>query len=131
MVPRYDMMMPWCDINGRYPATAQCYRGVERKQRLLAEEEIRESSERAFQDYFETLDNLTAFKYLVRELMEVGGDWPSVAGNLRKARNLWVRMSRILSREGEDPKVSGHFFKAVVQAVLLFWAETWVLTPRM
>ena len=38
---------------------------------------------------------------------------------------------QILIREGEDPKVLGHFHKAVVQAVLLFGAETWVLTPRM
>ena len=27
--------------------------------------------------------------------------------------------------------MSGHFYKAVSQAVLLFRAETWVLTPRM
>ena len=27
--------------------------------------------------------------------------------------------------------MSGFFFKAVVQAVLLFGAETWVVTPRM
>ena len=35
---------------------------------------------------------------------------------------------RILSREGEDKRVLGIFFKAVVQQVLLFGAETWVLT---
>ena len=40
-------------------------------------------------------------------------------------------MSRILSREGAAPQVSGFFFKAVVQAVLLFGAETWVVTPCM
>ena len=28
-------------------------------------------------------------------------------------------------------KVSGHFYKTVSQAVLLFGAETWVITPRM
>ena len=38
---------------------------------------------------------------------------------------------RILSREGADKRVSGKFFKAVVQVVLLFGAETWVLTPRI
>ena len=32
---------------------------------------------------------------------------------------------------GVDTKVSGHFSKAVTQAVLFFGAETWVLTPRM
>ena len=47
------------------------------------------------------------------------------------ARNSWGRLLRILSREGVDPKVSGHFFKEVNQEVLLFGAETWVLTPRM
>ena len=55
----------------------------------------------------------------------------SVVGNLVNARNSWGRLSRILSQEGVDTKVSGHFYKAAVQAVLLFGAETWVLTSRM
>ena len=40
-------------------------------------------------------------------------------------------MSRILSREGAKPRVFGFFFKAVVQAVLIFGLETWVVTPGM
>ena len=40
-------------------------------------------------------------------------------------------MARILRREGAEPRVSGFFFKAVVQAVLLFGTETWVVTPHM
>ena len=40
-----------------------------------------------------------------------------------------------MRREGADPKIVGHFFKAVlqavVQAVLLFGAETWVLIPQI
>ena len=58
-------------------------------------------------------------------------DWLAVGGNLGKARKSWGRLSWIMSREGADPKVSGNFYKAVAQAVLLFGAETWVLTPRM
>ena len=58
-------------------------------------------------------------------------DWPEVAGNLVKARKSWGWLSSILSREGADKRVSGNFFKAVVQAVLLFGAETWMLTPRV
>ena len=58
-------------------------------------------------------------------------DWLAVVGNLGKARKSWGRLSRILSREGADPKLSVNFYKAVSQAVLLFGAETWVLTPRM
>ena len=33
--------------------------------------------------------------------------------------------------EGDNPMVSGVFFKALVQAVLLLGSETWVLTPCM
>ena len=58
-------------------------------------------------------------------------DWPSVAGNLVKARKSWGRIARILSRERADRRVSGNFFKALVQQVLLFGAEMWVLTPRI
>ena len=58
-------------------------------------------------------------------------DWTAVAGNLAKARRSWGRLQRILGREGATPRVSGYFFKAVVQQVLLFGAETWVVTPKM
>ena len=58
-------------------------------------------------------------------------DWYEVIGNLGKARKSWGRLSRILSREGADSKVSKIFYKAVDQAVLLFRLETWVLTQRM
>ena len=58
-------------------------------------------------------------------------DWPAVAGNLVKARKIWGRLARILSWEGAEKRVSGTFFKVVVQQLLLFGAEKWVLTPRI
>ena len=58
-------------------------------------------------------------------------DWPAVVGNLAKARKSWKRLQRILRREGATPRILGSFFKAVVQQVLLFGAETWVVTPKM
>ena len=125
------MMVPWRYLNGRHLATSQCTRGAERKRRRLVEEELRDSSERDFQAYGAPLENVTVFKYLGGVMTAGDDDFTAVAGNLQKARKSWVRMSLILSREGADLKVSGQFFKAVVQAVLLFGAETWVLNPRM
>ena len=58
-------------------------------------------------------------------------DWPEVEVNLQKARNSWGRMLQILIPEELNPKVSGHFFKALFQVVVLCGADTWVLTPRM
>ena len=42
-------------------------------------------------------------------------------------KTVWRRISRILSREGATPRVSGFFFKDVIQAVLIFGAGTWVV----
>ena len=50
---------------------------------------------------------------------------------MAKARKSWGRMQGILRREGATPRISGNVFKAVVQQVLLFGAETWVVTPKM
>ena len=51
-------------------------------------------------------------------------DWPAFVVNLGKARRSWGRLSRVLGREGADPKVSRAFYTAVTQVVLLFRAET-------
>ena len=58
-------------------------------------------------------------------------DRTEVLGNLQRARKSSGRLSRILIREGADPKVSVNFLKAVTQAVLLFREETWVMKPGM
>ena len=57
----------------------------------------------------EPLENVMAFKYLGQVLTAGDDDWPAVVGNLSKSRKHWGRLSRILSQEGADPKVSGHF----------------------
>ena len=67
--PQYNMLFPYFALNERHPATAQCAREAERKRRRLAEEESRESSERTFQAYGEPLENVAAFRYLVRVTM--------------------------------------------------------------
>ena len=54
-----------------------------------------------------------------------------VVRNLAKVRVVWQRMTRILIREGAEPRLSRFFFKDVVQLVLIFGAETWVVTPHM
>ena len=79
----------------------------------------------AFEVYGEQLKTVSRFTYQGRILTEGDDDWPAVAGNLGKAQKSWGRMQRILSREGANKRVSGNFFKAVVQQVLLFGAETW------
>jgi hypothetical protein len=49
--------------------------------------------------------------------------------NLAKARRCWVQVSQVLRSENASPKVCGVFYKATIQAVLLFGSETWNLGP--
>ena len=97
----------------------------------MAAEEERTATSRAFSAYGRTLDLVLYFKYLGRVLSSADDDWTDVIGNLMKARAVWRRMTRILSREGEMPRVFGFLFKSVVQSVLIFGEETWVVTPCM
>ena len=85
----------------------------------------------AFEVYGQQIQSVPRFTYLGRVMTAGDDDWPAVAGNLAKARNSWGRMQGILRREGATPRISGNFFKAVVQQVLLFGADTWVVTPNM
>ena len=128
---RCDMLVPWRALNGRHHATAMCRKGAEQKRRRMAEAELRDSTERSFEAYGKPLETVATFKYLGRVMTAGDENWTAVAGKLVKARNSWGRLSRILSREGADKRVAGNFFKAVVQAVLLFGEETWVLNPRI
>ena len=44
---------------------------------------------------------------------------------------MWGRIRKLLRREGSEPAVSANLYGAVVQAVILFGAEAWVLTEPM
>ena len=97
----------------------------------MAEEDMRESAERSYQDYRKPLDTVTSFKYFGWVLMAGDNDYPSVMINLKKARKSWAELTRILGREGANLRASDMFLKAVVQLVFRFGSETWVMTSCM
>ena len=56
------------------------------------------------------MEVVSEFRYLGQLLAVPDDYWPAVAGNIKKARISWVRLDRVLGREGEDPKVSETFY---------------------
>ncbi len=46
---------------------------------------------------------------------------------MRKARGTWACVGQVLRAENVPPRVAAKFYKAVVQAVLLYGSKTWVL----
>jgi hypothetical protein len=87
------------------------------------------SLDHEFSAYGETLERVEVFKYLGRLLAFDDNDVQAVRSNLKKARGMWARISRVLRTDNISPRVSGMFYKATVQAVLLYGSETWSLTP--
>ena len=92
---------------------------------------MKESAEWDFRAYGRPLTLAPSSKYLVQILTASDDDWPAVVKNLRKEKKKWAQLTRILGWEGSNMRVLGTYPKAVVQAVLLFGSEMWVMTPRM
>lgn len=116
------------DLNRTHYSSALCAAGRERRRRAQALEDSRRAKEQVFSARGVPLTRVSTFKYLGRILSEDNTDWPAVLKNVKKARAKWAMVRKVLVRDQASPRVSGYFYKAVVQSVLLYGSETWVLT---
>ena len=57
--------------------------------------------------------------------------WPSVHRNMGKSRAVWRQLGKLLRQEGADNWVLTLFYRAVIQTILLFGAESWALSDAM
>ena len=80
---------------------------------------------------WDTADSGSLVQFLGRTLSPFNNYWPAVEQNLQRERGKWGRLEKIFGREVADRRTVGRFYLAVVQAVVLFRFETWVLTPRL
>ena len=76
------------------------------------------------------IERVRYFKYLGRVLTEDDNDSTCIDANLRKARNQWNSIAKILKREGANSRCMARFYLTVVQAVLLYGADTWSISNR-
>jgi hypothetical protein len=79
----------------------------------------------------DVLERVDVFWYLGRLLSQDDDDIQAVRSQLCKARGTWARIGQVLRRENAPPRVSAKFYKAIVQSVLLYGSETWVLSPAV
>ena len=83
------------------------------------------------EDEAECIDGMETLKYLGRMLDWSDDDWLEVLQNFGNARRVWSRLRKLLRREGADPRLSAMSYRAVVQVVLLIWADKWVLSAAI
>ena len=114
-------------LNGRNLVTAVCQRVMYMKWCRLTEEEAQVGAERALTSYGVTLSQVNSFNYLGRVLAAEEDDWPAVMRNLRRTKQKWAWLTQILSREGSYARTSGHIYLAVVQSLMMYRSDTWLL----
>jgi hypothetical protein len=76
----------------------------------------------------DVLERVEVFKYLGCLLVQDNNDAQAIQQQLQKARGVWARVRQVLSGENTAPRIAAKFYKAVVQAVLLYGSEMWNLT---
>ena len=113
----------------KHQNSLDCHNLTERRRRYFAQYQQNEPI--TFYVGNVTIKRVYSFKYLGRILEHSDNDNLAAENQLRKARARWSRVGRVLSSEKADPKVMGYFYKAIVQAVLLYGSESWTLSEGM
>ena len=132
-----DGELPKCDLCGmrtkdipKHVKSTICQkarkrRGFEMKQDLQAE-----ADGVKFWVNGKELDRVREFRYLGRILCDNDSDTKCIKDNLNRARARWNSVAKILKREGASAVCMGKFYLAIVQSVLLYGADSWVVTKR-
>ncbi len=131
-LPKWEscgLQTPVADLNGGPHRTDLCQRGWKRKRQHAAAVHSQEALERSFTAYGEDLERVEVFKYLGRLIAYDDANNQAMRLNLRKARGCWAWILRVLGDENATARTCGMFYKATVQAVLLYGSETWNLSP--
>ena len=104
-------------------ASETCRKGAEKRSNFLHAIRQERATEITFSVDGQPINRVTEFKYLGRILEENDDDDHAALRQLARAREKWGRMSRLLSTQCASLTTRGHFYKAIIQAVLLYSAE--------
>ena len=77
-----------------------------------------------------SIEKVKRFKYLGRWFTDNDDDTHAIVENIKKARNQWNSLANILKREGANSVCMGRFYLTIVQAVLLYGADSWTINER-
>ena len=97
--------------------SATCQGLAARKEQHATAAQCHEALGRTFTAYGIALKRVEIFPYLGRPVSFVDSDVPAMRRNLKKARGVWGRVSRILRAEYIPPPVCDMFYQAVVMSV--------------
>ena len=109
-------------------ATVECIRYAERMARYQRTLKQEAALTVTFAVGGNDIERVSEFRYLGRVLSETDDDSCALHRQLARARAKWGRLASVLRSQGVEPRAMGYFYKAIIQAVLLYGSETWVVT---
>ena len=117
-------------VNDAHLASRTCRTLTERRlqRKRLASQAL--SPEVTFFIDGQPIERVSSYLYLGRVLQANDLDHEAIMARLKQARACWGRIYRLLNQDGIRAQTMARFYLAIVQAVLLFGAETWVISKR-
>ncbi len=75
------------------------------------------------------LERVDVFKYLGHLMSQDDDDIQAIRAQIRKARSSWACIGQVLWSEKVSPFDAARFYQAIIQAILLYGSESWVISP--
>ena len=76
------------------------------------------------------METVEEFRYLGSILTQDDNDTPTIIRQIKKSRQSWNGIARILRYEGANAITMAKFYLAVVQSILLYGADSWTINNR-
>ena len=114
----------------KHQKTATCKKGRMRREHEEKQDRQAEAERVVFQVKGVKIERVDSFKYLGRILQSNDKDSICIEDRIKKAIKQWNCVAKILKQEGSNAKCMAKFYLAIVQAVLLYGSESWVITER-
>jgi hypothetical protein len=105
----------------------ECQVGVERRQQREAAVTSALALHQQFTVCGDVLEQVEVYKYLGRMMAQDDDDSQALHAQLWKACTTWAWIGQVLWNENMSLFVAARFYQAVVQAILLYGSETWVI----
>ena len=112
----------------RHHNSVECRKFTERRTRYFRAQRQADALEVNFSIGGAEIERVKQFRYLGRILDENDDDNHALQRQLARARTKWGRIASVLRSQGVKPRAMGYFYKAIVQTILLYGLETWVLS---
>ncbi len=118
-------------VNSVYPQhirTKECGIGMDQQLQQESAISLALALQREFTVNGSVLERIKVFKYLGQLLVQDDDDAQAIRQQMRKAQGVWAQVGQVLHGENVMPQVAAKFYKAVVQAILLYGSKTWNLS---